>query len=41
MTTTISPWQPFPEAFRAIFPGGWRDVAEREGFKLPQAFEKN
>ena len=40
MSTTISPWQPFPEAFRAIFPGGWKDVAEREGFELPKEFNK-
>jgi hypothetical protein len=26
----------FPEAFRSIFPNGWADVAEREGFELPK-----
>jgi hypothetical protein len=40
MSTVVSPWQPFPEAFRAIFPGGWKDVAEREGFELPKEFKK-
>ncbi len=40
MSTVVSPWQPFPEAFRAIFPGGWKDVAEREGFELPKSFDK-
>jgi DNA-directed RNA polymerase specialized sigma24 family protein len=39
MSTYVSPWQ-FPEAFRPIFPGGWPDVARREGFELPKEFQK-
>jgi hypothetical protein len=39
MSTTVSPWQ-FPEAFRPVFPGGWPDVAKREGFDLPKEFKK-
>jgi hypothetical protein len=34
------PFQQFPEAFRIIFPGGWVDVAQREGFELPKEFKK-
>jgi hypothetical protein len=34
------PFQQFPEAFRIIFPGGWVDVAQREGFQLPKEFKK-
>lgn len=40
MTTSVLPRQPFPEAFRAAFPGGWKDMAEREGFELPKEFDK-
>jgi hypothetical protein len=40
MTTSVNPWQPFPEAFRAIFPGGWKDLAATEGFELPAEFNK-
>jgi hypothetical protein len=29
----------FPDVFRPIFPGGWRDLAQREGFALPDDFE--
>lgn len=25
----------FPAPFKSIFPGGWRELAEREGFELP------
>jgi len=32
---------PFPEDFRAIFPNGWADVAEREGFELPKGPPKD
>ncbi len=32
MTTSVNPYQSFPEAFRPIFPGGWPDLAAREGF---------
>jgi hypothetical protein len=27
--------QYFPPAWRNIFPGGWPEVAQREGFELP------
>jgi hypothetical protein len=40
MYTTISPYQPFPTAFRPLFPNGWADLAKREGFPLPPLFEK-
>ncbi|HEV2694421.1 MAG TPA: hypothetical protein VG347_16125 [Verrucomicrobiae bacterium] len=40
MTTSVSPGQPFPEAFRGIFPGGWQDLAAQEGFELPAEFNK-
>lgn len=26
----------FPPAFRKVFPGGWAEVAQREGFELPK-----
>ena len=38
MTTSVNPWQPFPEAFRPLFPYGWPDLAAREGFELPKEF---
>lgn len=41
MTTSVSPSQPFPEAFRAVFPGGWEELAQREGFELPEDFKKH
>jgi hypothetical protein len=41
MSTSVSPWQSFPEAFRPIFPGGWEELAAREGFELPADFKKN
>lgn len=40
MQTDVSPWQPFPEAFLPLFPGGWADLAKREGFELPKSFQK-
>lgn len=40
MTTSVSPWQQLPEAFRAVFPGGWQELAQREGFELPKEFQK-
>jgi hypothetical protein len=40
MTCGITPWQPFPEAFSPLFPGGWKELAEREGFELPPEFQK-
>ena len=41
MSTSVTPWQPFPEAFRALFPGGWEELAQREGFDLPSEFKKH
>jgi len=40
MTASVTPWQPFPLAFRALFPGGWPDLAQCEGFELPKEFQK-
>ncbi len=40
MTTSVNPWQPFPEAFKPLFPGGWPDLAKAEGFELPKEFQK-
>ena len=40
MQTSVSPWQPFPEEFRTVFPGGWQELAQREGFELPKEFRK-
>jgi len=31
----------FPAAFRFVFPGGWREVAQREGLDLPPEFKDN
>jgi len=36
----VSPWKPFPESFRAVFPGGWKELAQREGFELPKEFDQ-
>lgn len=30
----------FPDAFLFLFPGGWQEVAQREGFELPKDFQK-
>ena len=40
MSTDVAPQQPFPAAFRPIFPGGWPDLAQRAGFELPKSFHK-
>ena len=40
MYTDVSPYQPFPEAFRPVFPGGWSDLAKRDGFELPKEFQR-
>ncbi len=32
--------RPFPRAFLPVFPNGWADVAKREGFELPEEFQK-
>ncbi len=34
----LSPWQPFPQPFQPVFPGGWTELAQREGFQLPRDF---
>lgn len=34
------PGAQFPKAFLSIFPNGWADVAQREGFELPPPPEK-
>jgi len=34
------PWNSFPAALRPIFPNGWADVAQREGFELPPESQK-
>ncbi|MEY2429143.1 MAG: hypothetical protein QOJ40_2028 [Verrucomicrobiota bacterium] len=30
----------FPSAFFFVFPGGWQEIAQREGFELPEEFHK-
>ncbi len=30
----------FPAAFRFLFPSGWKELAQREGFELPKQFGK-
>jgi hypothetical protein len=40
MSCGLTPWQPMPEAFQPLFPGGWKDLAAREGFDLPKDFQK-
>lgn len=39
MDGDVKPNTPFPELLRSVFPGGWRDVARREGFALPKGFQ--
>jgi hypothetical protein len=41
MSTDVSPYQEFPGAFLPLFPNGWPDLAQREGFALPKSFIKN
>ncbi|HLX68898.1 MAG TPA: hypothetical protein VKV04_04640 [Verrucomicrobiae bacterium] len=41
MSTDVSPWQPVPEPFQALFPGGWPDIAKQAGFELPKEFNKH
>ena len=38
MSCGITPGQPVPEAFQPLFPGGWEELARREGFELPPSF---
>lgn len=40
-TSEISPFQPLPEVFKSVFPGGWKEIAEREGFELPKEFNSH
>jgi hypothetical protein len=35
----LTPDAVFPDLLRSVFPGGWRDLAQREGFALPMGFE--
>jgi hypothetical protein len=41
MSCTISPWQPVPPAFSMLFPGGWQQIAQLDGFQLPKSFDKS
>lgn len=41
MSCGLTPGQPLPEAFQPLFPGGWKELAERENFELPQEFRSN
>jgi hypothetical protein len=38
VSVIVSVADDFPELLRPFFPGGWREVAEREGFELPKEF---
>jgi hypothetical protein len=40
-TLEISRLQLFPEVFKPLFPGGWKELAEREGFELPKEFNSH
>jgi hypothetical protein len=40
MSADVSPRQPFPESFSPLFPNGWKDLAQREGFELPMEFQE-
>ncbi|MBE0545211.1 MAG: hypothetical protein IH623_28060 [Verrucomicrobia bacterium] len=40
MTAVVAPWQPFPQAFKPLFPNGWPDLAAHEGFELPKTFRE-
>ncbi len=40
MSTSVSPWQGFPEAFVPFFPGVLADLAARERFELPKEFNQ-
>jgi hypothetical protein len=40
MSSSIYPNQPVPDAFKPLFPGGWPEIAQREGFQLPKSFDK-
>ena len=40
MGSAVTPANELPYIFRSIFPGGWADLAQREGFELPKEFKK-
>lgn len=40
MGSAVSPYNDLPYVFRSIFPGGWADLAQREGFELPKEFKE-
>lgn len=40
-SSVIAPHQGFPGAFRPLFPNGWTDLAQREGFPLPKSFSNS
>lgn len=40
ISSDVSPYQPFPGAFLPLFPNGWADLAQREGFELPKSFRE-
>ncbi|HEY4416266.1 MAG TPA: hypothetical protein VGO57_11280 [Verrucomicrobiae bacterium] len=40
MSYDVLPQQPFPAAFSPLFPGGWQELAQREGFELPKEFKQ-
>jgi RNA polymerase sigma factor (sigma-70 family) len=39
MDGDVTPTTPFPELLRSVFPGGWRDLAQREHFALPKQLD--
>jgi hypothetical protein len=40
MGSAVTPANELPYIFRSIFPGGWADLTQREGFELPKQFKK-
>lgn len=41
LSSEVSPHQPFPTGFLPLFPNGWTDLAQAEGFELPSSFKEN
>jgi hypothetical protein len=41
MSSEVAPHQPFPPTFLPLFPNGWKDLAQAEGFELPSEFQGN
>lgn len=39
-STCASPYQAFPAQFQPIFPNGWQQLAQQEGFALPKEFNR-